>query len=151
MVLRSDITIEAEEQLDAGRIRLHCKRGDAFLAGAHVKIGAVGMAAMKTASTDLRGIASADGLIGPATAIVQQGAQFAFYRGSGVHQPGVYRPTPTPPVPQPDAAAPTAGQRFDALENNLRYNNDNRGRQIHWLEENVLQKDQRGVEVYKTK
>lgn len=150
MVLRSDLRIEAQEQLDAGRIRVNCKLGDAFLGGAHVKVGSVGARQIHGGDTDLRGVMTADGLVGPATVIVQKGEQYAFYRGTGVHQPHRFAP------PAPQRAAPAQQERgkagrFEAFENNLQQNYGNRARQIDWLEKNVLQKQQKGVEVYRTK
>ena len=43
------------------------------------------------------------------------------------------------------------GRAFDAWENNLRLNNDNRARQVQWLKNEVMDKQQRGVEVYRAK
>ena len=43
------------------------------------------------------------------------------------------------------------GQQFDAWKSNMFYNDGNRARQIQWLEKEVMNKQQRGVEVYRTK
>ncbi|MCC7061405.1 MAG: tetratricopeptide repeat protein [Planctomycetes bacterium] len=151
MVLRTDLRIEAQEQFDVGRIRVNCKQGEACLADALVKVSAQGDSEVRSGRTDLRGLFVADNLIGPSTVIVQKGDEYAFYRGTGVHQAGRYQPAP---VPVPENAAPKPGKPapgFDAFDNNLNQNSGNRARQVEWLEQNVQNKQQRGVEVRRTK
>lgn len=154
MVLKSDLKIEAQESLDVGRARVNVKRGEAFLTGAHVKVvGSGGDQAFKSGDTDLRGIFVADNLVGMATVIVKKDDEYAFYRGTGIHQPQSY-------VPQQQIMAPSRapqrpefrkGSEFDALNNNINFNQLNRARQSQWLQQEVLNKPQQGVEVYKTK
>jgi len=153
MVLWSDLRLEAQEQFDVGRIRINCKLGEAFLADAHVKIGSVGVRKMQSGSTDLRGVMSGDSLVGPATVIVQKGDQYAFYRGTGVHQPHRFVPATRPQAggPGQQQLRKNKNLRFEAFQNNLEQNKGNRSRQIEWLEKNVLNKQQKGVEVYRTK
>jgi hypothetical protein len=93
--------------------------------------------------------------------IVKKGEQYAFYRGTGVHQPARFQPPVASGPAGPATGAPAQqgaqrkagkdGQSFDALENNFRFNDGNRARQVEWLKDNVLNKDQKGVEVFRTK
>jgi hypothetical protein len=84
--------------------------------------------------------------------IVKKGDQYAFYRGTGVHQPARFQPVPVQtPVADPGEAKNDQYKNFDAMSNNRALNFDQRGKQIQWLRDNVLQKQQRGVEVYRTK
>jgi len=107
---------------------------------------------LRGGNSDPRGIYVADGLVGKATVIAQSGDQFAFYRGTGVHQPARYQPAPEhQPQQAGQKEAPVEGRAFDAWENNLRLNNDNRARQVLWLKNEVMDKQQRGVEVYRAK
>lgn len=152
LVLRSDLEIDAQESLDVGRVRVNVKRDGVFVADAHVKVVGSGDGELRAGATDPRGIFVADGLVGRATVIAQLGDAFAFFRGSGVHQPARYQPPPPKPSAGGDHQAETKqGRSFDAWENNLRMNNDNRAKQVQWLKNEVLDKQQRGVEVYRAK
>ena len=153
MVLRSDLEIEAQESHDVGRIRVNVKQGESFLADAHVKVIGSGDGEFRSGDTDLRGIYVANQLVGRATVIVKKEDQYAFYRGEGIHQPARYRP----PQAQLSESLERAEQdddqrkRFDALEYNILQNDGNRSRQIDWLRNEVLNQNQQGVEVYRTK
>lgn len=154
MVLRSSLKIEAQEFLDVGRLRVNVKSGDGVSANAHVKVIGSGDQAFRSGDTDLRGIFVADGLLGRATVIVKRDDQYAFFRGSGIHQPQHFQPPPPLPRIEGDAKAGSKegkGQVFQAWENNVLMNSDNRARQMQWLENEVLKRQQRGVEVYRTK
>ncbi|MDP6929434.1 MAG: alpha-2-macroglobulin family protein [Planctomycetota bacterium] len=154
MVLRSDLKIESQESLDVGRMRVNVKRGDDYLAAAHVKVIGSGDQRFRSGDTDLRGILVADDLIGRATVIVRKDDQYAFYRGEGIHQPSRYRP-PTPRMPTKQVPQQQRGndgqQQFEGWGNNFQFNSSNRARQTQWLQNEVMQKEQRGVEVYRTK
>lgn len=151
MVLRSDLRIEAQESLDVGRIRVNVKANDAVVADAHVKVIGAGDQRFRSGDSDLRGIFVADELVGEATVIVKKGDQYAFYRGSGVHQPARFKPAPVQTITAPDPSNNGQYKNFDAMSNNRALNFDQRGKQIRWLQDNVLQKQQQGVEVYRTK
>jgi hypothetical protein len=153
MVLRSNLRIDAQELLDVGRIRVNVKSGDTYLARAHVKVVGSGDQAFRSGDTDLRGIFVGDDLVGRATVIVKHDDQYAFFRGTGIHQPERFQP---PPPPEADRRLDEnkqnyKGQRFEGWENNLRFNAGNRAKQVEWLEQEVMRKQQRGVEVYRTK
>jgi hypothetical protein len=153
MVLKTDLRIEAQEQCDVGRLRVNVRQGDGYLAGAHVKVVGSGDGAFRSGDTDLRGVFVADALVGLPTVIAKKGDHYAFYRGSTVHQPDRFRPAPEP-AQQPAGNKPGAtrkGKDFDALEQNLLLNEQNRGRQVDWLQKEVYDKKQQGVEVYRTK
>ena len=84
--------------------------------------------------------------------IVKKGDQYAFFRGKGINQPRRYRP---PVQTRQPARKPQAPRRkaldFKAWGNNLQYNDRNRAKQIQWLQREVMNKKQKGVEVYRTK
>ncbi|MCC6669778.1 MAG: tetratricopeptide repeat protein [Planctomycetes bacterium] len=157
MVLRSDLKIETQESLDVGRIRVNVKRNDEFLADAHVKVVGSVDGRFRSGESDLRGVFAADALVGQATVIVKKGDEYAFFRGTGLHQPAAALPqiqarqqiqqaqqrVPARVVPQQ--------QVFDALNQNINLNSDNRARQMNWLQSEVLNKQQKGVEVGRTK
>ncbi|MGE3172842.1 MAG: MG2 domain-containing protein [Planctomycetota bacterium] len=159
MVLRSDLKLELQEQFDQGRLRVNVKQGDAFLAGAHVKVLGSGGGELLSGDTDLRGVFTADGLVGMATVIVQKDRQFAFFRGASPHQPARFRPAPvraadpaTEPGQTPELQQLRKNARgFEALEQNYLQNTFNRSKQVQWLQDEVLNKQQTGVEVYRAK
>ena len=56
------------------------------------------------------------------------------------------------PATKPNARTKSkAGKDFKAWGNNFRYNDLNRAKQIQWLQQEVMNKQQKGVEVYRTK
>ena len=156
MVLRSDLKVDVQESFDTGRVRVNVKQADSFVGDAHVKVVGSGDQQVRSGDTDLRGISVADGVVGQATVLVQKGEQFAFHRGTGVHQPQSYR-GPADMVPankpasDPRGAPSKEGRKFDALEQQNLFNNQNRARQVEWLNDNVGRKQQQGVEVFRTK
>ena len=118
----------------------------------HAKVVGSGDQKFQSGDTDLRGILAVDGLVGQATVIVKKGDEYAFYRGSGIHQPQLCVPVQN--TPQHRAApqkADKALKQFDALDNNMNVNDQNRGRQLQWLQQEVYNKKQTGVEVGRTK
>ena len=160
MVLVSDLKLELQESADVGRLRVNVKQGDGFLADAHVKVIGSGDQKFQSGDTDLRGIYVADSLVGMATVIVKKDDQYAFFRGTDVHQPARYKA----PAPQAANKMPVDlskerekqllrkdAKKFDAFENNFNDNTLNRGRQVDWLKSQVLQNEQKGVEVQKAK
>lgn len=155
LVLRTDLEIDAQESLDIGRVRVNVKRGGAFVPGAQVKVVGSGDGELRGGATDPRGIFVADGLVGRATVIAQVGDAFAFHRGSGVHQPQRFVPAPQPQADPQGGGGGDGQQRkgksFEGWENNLQLNGVNRARQVEWLKNEVLDKQQRGVEVYRAK
>lgn len=156
LVLKSDLRLDVQEQFDVGRIRVNGKRGDAVVAGAHVKVVGSGGGDFQSGETDLRGVFAADQLVGRATVIAQKDGQFAFFRGEGVHQPAVFRPAAETLLLQEPLDPALQDKRknarsFDGLEQNYLRNNVNRARQVDWLQKEVLEKQQRGVEVQKTR
>ena len=153
MLLRTDLKIEAQESLDVGRIRVNVKKQDGFLASAHVKVVGSSDQQLKSGDTDLRGIYVADGLVGQATVIVKKDDEYAFYRGAGIHQPQMFQPAQNAAPAQQLQQVPQLrkGKQFEALDNNFNFNIQNRGRQVQWLQQEVLNKQQKGVEVGRTK
>lgn len=156
MVLRSDLKVDVQESFDTGRVRVNVKQADSFVGEAHVKVVGSGDQQVRSGDTDLRGISVADGIVGQATVLVQKGEQFAFHRGTGVHQPQSYRGPadtvpPNKPAGDPRGAPNKDSRKFDALEQQNLFNNQNRARQVEWLNDNVGRKQQQGVEVFRTK
>ncbi len=157
MVLASDLRIDTQEQLDVGRIRVNVKQGEVCVADAHVKVTGSGGGDFASGDTDLRGVFAADRLVGMATVIVKKGDQYAFFRGTGVHQPQAFRPAPQSAQNLPQALDNARQEKrrdargFDALEQNYLQNRMQRQKQVEWLKTEVLDKQQRGVEVYRTK
>ncbi|MGE0143843.1 MAG: tetratricopeptide repeat protein [Planctomycetota bacterium] len=152
LVLRSDLEVEAQESVDIGRVRVNVKRKGGFVAGAQVRVVGSGDGTIKSGATDPRGIFIADGLVGRAAVIVEHEGSFAFFRGSSIHQPEQFRPAPPPPASKPKGSnVDRKGRQFDGWEFNLQQNGANRARQVQWLEQNVLNQQQRGVEVRRAK
>ena len=157
MVLKSDLRIEAQEQFAEGRMRVNVRRGDAYVHGAHVKMVGSGDGRFRSGDSDLRGVFAGDGLVGTATVLVAQGENYAFYRGSGVHQATRIREPQRQQESELGEGRVEQGQAagllplFDALDNNLNLNASNRGSQVLWLKNEVMNKKQKGVEVYRTK
>lgn len=155
MVLRSDLRLEVQEQLDVGRIRVNCRQGDAVVADAVVRVGGSGENRFRSGASDLRGVFVGDDLVGASTVVVKKGEQYAFHRGTGVHQPD-RMPAPQPtqkgaPANKQRSQAGKEAQSFDAFDNNLNLNTGNRARQAEWFQQNVADKKQKGVEVGRTK
>ncbi|MEO0479228.1 MAG: tetratricopeptide repeat protein [Planctomycetota bacterium] len=150
LLLRSDLEIEAQEDTGAGRIRVHVQREGAVLPSAHVKIVGSGDGQIRSGDADLRGVFSAGDLIGEATVIARVGDEYAFWRGDSIHQPHRYRPQPERLLEQLEEV-PTSGEAFDPFGNNFLLNGDNRAGQVRWLNDNVLNVQQEGVEVYRAK
>ncbi len=150
LVLRTDLDLAVEEDPVNGRLRVNVSREGAVVGQAHVKVVGSQDGEIRSGDADLRGVYSAGGLVGRATVLVRDGEDYAFHRGDAIHQPGLFRPER---LEQAVEALQTPEQqlRFDALENNLQFNEGNRARQVDWLDKNVLQVEQRGVEVRRTK
>jgi hypothetical protein len=90
-----------------------------------------------TGETDLRGVYVAEGLQGQVSAVVRkETAEYAFYRGTGyVGQPPAPQQVPGPGQSQQPAAA-NAPAMNQALDANLRMQNEsNTARQIQRLQE----------------
>lgn len=153
MLLRSDLRLEAQETLDVGRVRVNVRASDAVVPDAHVKVVGSGDQSFRSGDSDLRGVFVADEVVGQATVIVKKGDQYAFYRGTGVHQP-TRMPAPQPPQPvelRRPLNPKEAYKSFDAWSNNINMNDSQRARQIQWLKSEVQEKQQKGVEVYRAK
>jgi tetratricopeptide (TPR) repeat protein len=148
MALVSDLRIEAQEQFAQGRIRVNVRRGDGYVVGAHVKIVGSDDGVVRSGDTDLRGVFVADGLMGRATALAALGDHYAIYRGEAAH--GAPAITQSAGLPGQQSQQDGA-QRFDALDNNFKANVGNRGSQVQWLQKEVMNKKQKGVEVFRTK
>ncbi|MBK8976527.1 MAG: tetratricopeptide repeat protein [Planctomycetes bacterium] len=155
MVLRTSLALEVQEDLAAGRVRVNVRRGGSFASDVHVKVVGSGDGRIRSGDTDLRGVFATGDVVGRATVLARLGDEFAFFRGTGIHQPERFRPAPVPQArPQQQVEGQTRrGREFDAWENNFRMNDENRARQVQWLEDNVLQQQQReqGVQVLKTR
>ncbi len=154
MLLRSDLRIEVQEALDVGRIRVNVKANDGVVSDAHVKVIGAGDQRFRSGESDLRGVFIAEDLVGQATVIVKKGDSYAFHRGTGVHQPARVQPAQQVQVQlegKPGDSKDKAYKKFDALDNNIRFNEVNRAQQVQWLQNEVMNKQQKGVEVYRTK
>ncbi|MEQ1633078.1 MAG: hypothetical protein ABL997_11945, partial [Planctomycetota bacterium] len=151
MVLKSDLRIEAQEQFGEGRVRVNVRRGESYVHGAHVKIVGSDDGTFRSGDSDLRGVFTGSDLVGTATVIAAQGDHYAFYRGEGVHQPARVRGVFQQQLQQEVEPQQAGAQSFDALDNNFNFNASNRGNQVLWLQNEVLNKKQKGVEVYRTK
>ncbi len=152
MVLRANLKIEAQEFLDVGRLRVNVKDDKGYVGDAYVKVIGSGDQRFRSGNTDLRGIFVAENLVGQATVIVKKGDQYAFFRGKGINQPPRYRPPAQTRRPAGKPKAPRRqGQDFKAWGNNFLYNDQNRTKQIQWLQREVMNKQQKGVEGYRTK
>lgn len=156
MVLKSDLRVEVQEQFDVGRVRVNVRRGEGFVSGAQVKIVGSGDQTFRSGESDLRGVYAGDGVIGRATVLAADGDHYAFFRGEGLHQarflpprirdvPGEMELKQLEQMPQDET------RKFDAFGNNLNFNASNRGNQVLWLQNEVMNKKQKGVEVYRTK
>ena len=154
MALLSDLRTEVQEFLDVGRIRVNVKSGDGYLGDARVKVIGTGGEEFRSGETDLRGVFVGTDLVGRATVIVKKGDQYAFYRGDGIHQPSQYREPRLQVLEQARDQLQTgqddSGRAFEGWGNNLLYNKTNRARQQEWLQQQVLQNSQKGVEVRRT-
>jgi hypothetical protein len=86
--------------------------------------------------------------------VVKKDQQYAFFRGTAIHQPERMAPKPAKTV-QAQAGKQTDSskklQNFDAINQNVFSNSQNRDRQVQWLNDNVSKKKQVGVEVYRAK
>ncbi len=151
MALVTDLRIEAQEHFDNGQVRVNVRRGDGYVAGAHVKIVGSKDSQLQSADTDLRGIAIGSGIVGRATVLASLGDHYAFYRGAGEHQPHLGTGAPQQAQQMEQGQLRRAGKDFDAFENNINANVQNRGSQVEWLKKNVMNKQQKGVEVFRTK
>lgn len=153
MVLRTNLKIEAQEFLNVGRLRVNVKDDKGYVGNAHVKVIGSGDQRFRSGDTDLRGIFVGENLMGQATVIVRKGDQYAFFRGKGINQPHHYRPPAQArqPAHKPQVQQRANAQDFKAWGNNLQYNDQNRAKQIEWLQREVMNKQQKGVEVYRTK
>jgi hypothetical protein len=151
MVLRSDLRIEAQESFDVGRVRVNVEQDGRLVGDADVKVVGSGDGRIQSGRTDLRGIFVADGVVGRATVLVRVGEGFAFHRGDAIHQPGrMPRPSPAQGRQQ-EQEVQSAGKEFRVWDNNLQLNDQNRRRQIQWLDREVLDRQQKGVEVFRAK
>ena len=149
---RANLKIEAQEFLDVGRLRVNVKDDKGYVGDAYVKVIGSGDQRFRSGNTDLRGIFVAENLVGQATVIVKKGDQYAFFRGKGINQPPRYRPPAQTRRPAGKPKAPRRqGQDFKAWGNNFLYNDQNRTKQIQWLQREVMNKQQKGVEGYRTK
>jgi hypothetical protein len=148
--IRETFQQQFQQDLPIGRLRVNVKRGDAFQARADVRVVASGDQRIRSGNADLRGVFVADGLVGKATVIARVGGEYAFFRGDDVHQPAAF-PPPPPPAAKPRQQEARKGGRFDALEQNFLLNNQRRAGQVRWLNENVIQNVQKGVEVQRAR
>ena len=152
LILRTSLELDIQEDTPIGRLRVNVKARGAFQAKADVRVVASGDQRIRSGLADLRGVFVADNLVGTATVIARVGGEYAFFRGKSVHQPGIFSPpAPKPQRPVQELQKQRKGGRFDALEQNFLFNNANRARQQRWLNENVIQNDQKGVEVQRTR
>ena len=105
MVLYSDLSLEIQEDRNAGRVRVSVIDPDGDpVPDSHVKVLGSSGSGIVSGDTDLRGVVAADGVYGVPTVIARHGEQYAFWRGSEVAPA-------QPPLP----AAPAA-QEVDLME-----------------------------------
>ncbi len=117
-----------------GRVRIQVRDASTGtpLSKVQVKVIGVGNTDFISRTTDLRGVATAEGLVGPITAVARLGvAQFAFYRGITPLSPAP--PGATAAADKPAAMPPAEPE---ALNKNLMdLNTSNQLRQIQQLDE----------------
>jgi len=105
MVLYSDLTLEIQEDRNAGRVRVSVFDPDgAPVPDTHVKVLGNNSAGIISGDTDLRGVFAADGVYGVPTVIARAGEHYAFWSGSAETRD-------QPPLP---AASPA--QEVDLME-----------------------------------
>jgi hypothetical protein len=152
LVLVSDIELEIEEDLGAGRMRVQAlnKRGDGFLRDVDVRVVGSSGGDFVTGRTDPRGMFVAEGFRGSPTVIARHGEDhYAFHRSAPIS-------VPVPPTPQ----APTAPTQSveglhqleagDYLDNVFRFNEAQQQMRAKRYQENVL-RDRNGVSVGQTR
>ncbi|NOG55583.1 MAG: tetratricopeptide repeat protein [Planctomycetes bacterium] len=85
LVLVTPLSIEVQEEVGSGRVRVNLidDVSQERPAGVHVKaVGSMGDGEIRSGETDLRGVYVADGLVGEVTVIARDAdARYAFYRG----------------------------------------------------------------------
>jgi hypothetical protein len=143
--------LETQEQADIGRLRVQVRRGESVQALAEVRVAGSAEGSVRSGETDLRGIWTGDALVGAVTVVVKKDQEFAFFRGTTVHQPALLAPRNGQQQAQTGGQAEQKAQNFDALEGNVFFNSQNRARQVQWLNDNVGNKKQKGVEVFRAK
>ncbi len=148
LLLRTDLSIEAQEMPEENRLRVNVRKGGRFLPKARVKVVGDRDREIRSGVTDLRGIYVCDGLSGRATVLVEAGGSYAFYRskasfGTPVHRKKerIYK----------DRKSLRKGDRgFDALEKNSLQLKRLEDKQNSRLEQ-LLKNKQKGVELRRTK
>ncbi|MFQ5505063.1 MAG: hypothetical protein ACE5F1_09745, partial [Planctomycetota bacterium] len=148
LMLRTELSIEAQEMREQSRIRVNVKRGDRFLSKATVKVVGDRDGRIRSGKTDLRGIFVADELQGHATVLVKADESYAFYRGKvsfgsapNKARAGLKRQRKRP-----------ASKRklFDALEQNDARNLQLQQRALKRIDQ-LYKNTQKGVEIRRTK
>ncbi len=84
LVLITPLSIEVQEDLQSGRVRVNVKNlaSNEYADNVHVKVIGSDNSSFVSGETDLRGIFIADGITGAAAVIVRSGKdRYAFYRG----------------------------------------------------------------------
>ncbi len=144
LLLRTDLSIDAQELPGEERIRVNVKQKGRFLPKADVKVVGAVDGRIRSGKTDLRGVFVADGLRGKATVLVKQGDDYAFYQSKSDFggRPALNRKAQSIQVRNK--------ADFNALKGNRAlnfFNQQKRSQQIQDLLQNAVQ----GVEIRKTK
>jgi hypothetical protein len=149
MLLRSNLEVEVQEDDLSGRVRVNVLDGATgrYVSQASVKVVGSEDGRIQNGSTDLRGIFTAEGVSGRATAIVKKNDQYAFFSGQSWLQAGN---APSQPMEEQVDFEKMRGKNTefiyemneDIQMRNKGYINDNlqrqQGIQIQQLEQNVI-------------
>ena len=100
MVLRTNLEVEVQEDDLSGRVRVNVldARSGRYVSQADVRVVGSEDGRIQSGRTDLRGIFTAEGVAGRATAIVKRDDQYAFFSGEQWLQAGAAQPSPAEQV-----------------------------------------------------
>ena len=148
MLLRSNLEVEVQEDDLSGRVRVNVldARTGRYVSQARVKVVGSDDGRIQDGSTDLRGIFTAEGVAGRATAIVKKDDQYAFFSGQAWLQAGASEPAPAEQVDYEKMRGMNTEFIYemnkDIQMRNDEYINDNfqrrKGIQIQQIEQNAI-------------
>jgi len=147
MVVRSDLKLEVQEDPASGRVRVNLlDRRNRVVPKAYVKVVGASDGEFKSEYTDLRGVVTFDEVEGRVTVIAKEQDQYAFYRGK-IDLQGDYEEEDA--FELQEVGGPQFKQR--ALEDLNEMNRAIQQQNIDFLEQNIFDNEQQGVEVQMAK